>query len=77
MNKSLDAMSSAVDSATGRVALWMEVGLRTFIFVARCAMIRGSRPRAENAEPSVKAALLGFDKVFGIGLDIGASILGL
>lgn len=37
----------------------------------------GSKPRAENAEASVRGALLGFETFFGAGLDTGASIFGL
>src|ERR1700683_5154137 len=65
MNKSLDAISSDVESAIGRVALWIEVGLDTFILEDRCVIISGSRPRPEKAEGSVNGALLGFMLVFG------------
>ena len=77
MNKSLDAISSDVESAIGRVALWIEVGLDTFILEDRCVIISGSRPRPEKAEGSVNGALLGFILVFGTAFGAGASILGL
>ena len=77
MNKSLDAMSSDVESATGRVALWIEVGLDTFILEDRCAIINGSRPRFEKADESLSGALLGFEMLLGVLFVVGASIFGL
>jgi hypothetical protein len=77
MNKSLDAVSSAFERATGRVALWIDVGLETFILEDRCAIISGSRPRLEKAEESVSGALLGFDAILETGFGAGASIFGL
>ena len=65
MNRSLDAVSSSCDNATGRVALCIEVGLCTPILFDKCAMRRGWRPNAENADAlSVKGALDGFEGDF-------------
>jgi len=77
MNKSLDAVSLDVESATGRAALWMEVGLCTFILEDKCAIMSGSRPRPEKAKESVNGALLGFETIVEAVFGAGASILGL
>jgi hypothetical protein len=77
INKSLDAISSDVESATGRAALWIDVGLETFILEDRWAIISGSKPRPWKVEESVNGALLGFEMAFKIVFCTGTSILGL
>jgi hypothetical protein len=77
INKSLDVISSDVESATGRAALWMDVGFETFILEDRCATIRGSKPRPWKVDESVNGALLGFEMLLETVFCTGASILGL
>jgi hypothetical protein len=77
INRSLDAISSDVESATGRAALWIDVGLETFILEDRCATISGSKPRPWKVEESVNGALLGFEMLLETVFCTGASILGL
>jgi hypothetical protein len=77
MNKSLDAISSEVERATGRVARWIDVGLETFILEERCAVIKGSRPSPKKVEESVNGALLGFEIFFETLVCAGVSNFGL
>ena len=54
----------------------MDVGFDMFILVAKCATMRGSRPRPVKVEES-KGALLGREICFGIDGAVGSSTFGL
>lgn len=63
------------DSSVGKVVRWIAVGLVMFIFVARWAASKGSRPSPKKVDESVKGALLGFPILRGALLEV-TSILG-
>ena len=66
-----------MESATGRAALWIDVGLAMFNFEDRCTTISGSKPRPWKVDESVNGALLGFEMLLETVFCTGASIFGL